>query len=153
MKKALFNTTVFDAGLPKFVAGQHYDLTDEVCREIARGNATEVELPDPKPEPGKGKAKAEGRSTPIPSSTSEGAEAVTHKLVTAPARSRSRSPRRSSTRARTTPTTRRPRGSSRRHASTPRASCSALCTQTWDWFLDYGFAGSCSSCRCRRFKA
>ena len=49
MKKALFDTTVFDAGLPKFVAGQHYDLTDEVRREIARGNATEVELPDPKP--------------------------------------------------------------------------------------------------------
>ena len=61
MKKALFTTTVFDAGLPKFSAGQHYELTDEVRREIARGHATEVDVSDPKPEPKKGKAKAEAK--------------------------------------------------------------------------------------------
>ena len=67
MKKALFSTTVFDAGSPKFVAGQHYELTNEVRREIARGHATEVELPDPKPEePKKSKAKAEAKRAADP---------------------------------------------------------------------------------------
>ena len=61
MKKALFSTTVFDVGLPKFVAGQHYELTDEVRRQIARGYAAVVELPDPKPEK---KAKAGGQVPP-----------------------------------------------------------------------------------------
>jgi hypothetical protein len=64
MKRALFSTTVFDAGLPKFVAGQHYELTDEVRRHIARGHATEVELADPKPEVKPKKAKAEAPKLP-----------------------------------------------------------------------------------------
>ena len=142
MKKALFNTTVFDAGLPKFVAGQHYELTDEVRREIARGNATEVELPDPKPEK---KAKAAA----VPPKAASAAVRTGARRLSRDAQARHRAGEEPLTLAEAKPTrahdaddpkTTRLIAAARKH--TESFLQRALCTQTWDWFLDYGF-GRC----------
>ena len=43
-KFAKFNETYFDAGAPKYIAGQHYPITDETKRLIAAGTAEIIQV-------------------------------------------------------------------------------------------------------------
>lgn len=49
-KRAKFNVTFFDVGVPKYEVGKHYPLNEETEREIAKGNAELIEVTDDTPE-------------------------------------------------------------------------------------------------------
>jgi hypothetical protein len=46
MKKIEFNRTVFRDGVPEFEQGKQYDVTEVTTREVRRGNAAEVLIPE-----------------------------------------------------------------------------------------------------------
>lgn len=43
-KRHQFHSTFYDAGVPKYVKGQHYPITDETASQVIAGNAVEVEV-------------------------------------------------------------------------------------------------------------
>lgn len=44
VKRILFNATWYESGSPKYVAGQHYPVTEETQRQVGVGIAEEIEV-------------------------------------------------------------------------------------------------------------
>jgi hypothetical protein len=47
MKQVRIHNTFFDAGQPKYLAGELYPVTEDTLRQVARGNGEEVDVPAP----------------------------------------------------------------------------------------------------------
>lgn len=45
MRQIRITNTFYDAGLPKYLAGQLYPVDDDTLRQVAKGNGEEVDEP------------------------------------------------------------------------------------------------------------